>query len=91
MQHYIREREKQERLSRTTGAALTVLLHVALLAVFFISGFTYLDPPPPEREMILIEFEEPKIEKPKQVWNGTRPQAVNPDPQKEINLFAGIF
>lgn len=85
-QHYIRERKKQERLSRTTGAALTVLLHISLIAVFFRTGFTYLDPPPPEKEMILIEFEEPKIEKPKQVWNGTRPQAVNPDPSKDINL-----
>lgn len=85
-QHYIREREKQERLSRTTGAALTVLLHVLLIAIFFRAGFTYLDPPPPEKEMIMIEFEEPEIEKPKQVWNGTRPQAVNPDPTKDINL-----
>lgn len=85
-QHYIREREKQERLSRTTGAALTVLLHVLLIAIFFRTGFTYLDPPPPEKEMIMIEFEEPEIEKPKQVWNGTRPQAVNPDPTKDINL-----
>ena len=85
-QHYIRERKKQERLSRTTGATLTVLLHISLIAIFFRTGFTYLDPPPPEKEMILIEFEEPKIEKPQQIWNGTRPQAVNPDPSKDINL-----
>ncbi|MBQ5904980.1 MAG: hypothetical protein IIW88_03850, partial [Clostridia bacterium] len=44
------------------------------------------DPPPPEKEMILIEFDEPEIEKPRQIWNGTRPQAVNPDPTQPINL-----
>ena len=49
-------------------------------------GFTYLDPPPPEKEQILIEFDEPQIEKPRQIWNGTRPQAVNPDPTQPINL-----
>lgn len=49
-------------------------------------GFKYLDPPPPEKEMILIEFEEPEIQKPKQTWNGTRPQVAVPDLSKPINL-----
>ena len=65
---------------------MTVLAHGVLIGCFFMTGFTYLDPPPPEKEMILIEFEEPQIEKPKQIWNGTRPQAVNPDPTQPINL-----
>ena len=69
-----------------TGVALTAVLHAGLAACLFVTGFTYLDPPPPEKEMFLIEFEEPKIEKPKQTWNGTRPQAENPDPTKPINL-----
>ena len=61
-------------------------MHIALLVCCFITGFTYLDPPPPEQEQILIEFDEPVIEKPKQTWNGTRPRAVEPDPKKDINL-----
>lgn len=81
---YIREREKQEKLSRTTGAALTVIMHIALLICFFATGFTYLDPPPPEKELILIDFEEPEIRKPEQKWNGTRPQAD--DPSEKMNL-----
>lgn len=85
-QKYIRERERQEKLSRTTGAALTVGLHIAIGVCCFTTGFTYLDPPPPEKEQILIEFDEPQIEKPRQIWNGTRPQAVNPDPTQPINL-----
>lgn len=83
---YLREREIQERKSRTTGVALTAVLHMGIAACLFTTGFTYLDPPPPEKEMILIEFDESEIEKPKQTWNGTRPQAVNPDPTQPINL-----
>ena len=83
---YLREREIQERRSRTTGVALTAVLHIGMAACLFLTGFTYLDPPPPEKEMILIEFDEPEIEKPRQTWNGTRPQAVNPDPTQPINL-----
>ena len=83
---YLKEREIQERKSRVTGVALTAVLHAGIVACLFATGFTYLDPPPPEKEMILIEFDEPEIEKPKQIWNGTRPQAVNPDPTKPINL-----
>ena len=83
---YIREREKQERLSKTTGLSLTVVLHVVMVAGCFSMGFNYLDPPPPEKEVILIEFEEPEIAKPKQTWNGTRPQTAVPNPEKPINL-----
>ncbi len=86
MEQYLRERERQENKSRVTGVALTVSMHIALLLCCFLTGFTYLDPPPPEQEQILIEFDEPVIEKPKQTWNGTRPRAVNPDPEKDINL-----
>lgn len=83
---YIRERNRQETLSRATGASLTVLLHAALAACCFFTGFTYLDPPPPEREQILIEFEEPEIQKPRQILNATSPQTVKPDPTAPINL-----
>ena len=40
--------------------------------------------PPPEKEQILIEFEEVEIKKPKQTWRGTSPRAEVPS--KEINL-----
>ena len=83
---YIQEREKRAVRSTLTGITLTVSLHVALLVIFFNTGFTYLDPPPPEKEQILIEFEEPVIEKPKQTWNGTQPKAVEPKPKEPINL-----
>jgi len=83
---YIRERERQERLSRSGGIVFTIVIHAALFVCFFLTGFTYLDPPPPEQEQILIEFDEPEIKRPRQTWNGSRPQAVKPDPSKNINL-----
>lgn len=83
---YRQERAKQEKRSRASGIVLTLGLHIALVATCFITGFTYLDPPPPEKTPILIDFSDPEIEKPKQIWNGTKPQVEQPDPKKEINL-----
>lgn len=83
---YLLDREIQERRSRTTGVVLTTCLHLGMAACLCMTGFTYLDPPPPEKEQILIEFDEPEIEKPRQIWNGSRPQAMNPDPSQPINL-----
>jgi TonB family protein len=55
-----------------------------LFILLAVSGYTYLDPPPPEREQILIEFEEIETQKPKQRWDGSRPRAE--EPSKETNL-----
>lgn len=68
------------------GVTLTVVMHLAIFACCFFMGFKYLDPPPPEQEQILIEFDEPEIRRPRQTWDGTRPRAVEPDPSKDINL-----
>ena len=81
---YIRERDRQHRNSRATGVVLTVSIHACMVACCFFAGFTYLDPPPPEKEQILIEFDEVEIKKPKQTWNGTKPRAEVPS--KDINL-----
>ena len=81
---YIKEQERQARRSKITGSVLTVVVHVVLIAGFAVSGFTYLDPPPPEKEQILIDFEEIEIQKPKQRRDGTRPRAE--EPSKEVKL-----
>lgn len=81
---YIRERERQARHSTLTGGVLTVVVHAVLIGAFFISGFTYLDPPPPEKEQILIDFSEVETKKPQQRRDGTRPRAE--EPTKDINL-----
>ena len=81
---YIQKRIRQKKAARATGVVLTVSIHALLIGSFFVTGFTYLYPPPPEQEQILIEFEEVEVKKPEQVWNGTQPRAE--EPSKDINL-----
>lgn len=85
-ERYRQERAKQEKRARTSGAVLTVGLHIALVVTCCITGFTYLDPPPPEKTPIVIDFSEQELQKPKQIWNGTKPQVAEPDPNRDINL-----
>lgn len=86
MEKYRQERARQEKLSRMSGGILTVVIHLAMIACFFVTGFTYLDPPPPEKTPILIDFTESEIEKPKQIWNGSKPKVEQPDPAEPVNL-----
>ena len=81
-------RKKQNRLAALTGAGLTVAVHVAVVVTACYSGMTYLDPPPPEQQSILIEFEdtEVEVEKPKQIWNGSKPRVKEPDRTRETEL-----
>ena len=85
-QKYIQERERQARRSKVTGAVLTVAMHGLLVACCFVTGFTYLDPPPPEQEQILIDFTEVETVVPDQIWNGTQPKVAEPDPSEPIKL-----
>ena len=82
--HYIQERHNQEKHSWIIGGALTITGHAILAVGFILGGLTYLDPPPPEREQILIEFEQTQIEKPEQRIDGTKPRAE--EPSNETNL-----
>ena len=86
MKQYLAERERREKRARVTGVALTVLLHCTLFGCCFLMGFSYLYPPPPEKEQILIDFSEMEVEKPRQTLDGARPNAVTPDPSEDINL-----
>lgn len=84
---YLYEREKQEKLSKVSGIVMTLLAFSIAVPCIFFSGFTYLDPPPPEQEQILIEFDAlEESPKPRQTWNGSRPRAEEPDRTKKINL-----
>lgn len=81
---YVRERKKQAKHSMATGGVFAVLFNGVIVAGLCIGGFTYLDPPPPEKEQILIEFDQVEIQKPKQRRDGTKPRAEQPT--KEIKL-----
>ena len=82
--HYMHERQRQQTRSIISGGALAFVINGMLVAGLCMGGFTYLDPPPPEKEQILIEFDEVEIKKPRQRRDGTKPRAE--EPSKEIKL-----
>ena len=63
---------------------MTIFVNGLLIGLSFIFGLKYLDPPPPEREQIVIEFERDEAPKPEQRTDGTQPRAETPT--KEIKL-----
>ena len=81
MEEYKQDREKQRKLSRVAGIGLTLVLHAAALSCACFAGMTYLDPPPPEREEILIDFDEPEVDirKPERRWSRTNLKSPEPD------------
>ena len=88
MQPYQRTREKREKAAGVTGVAATLVLHALALVVLLTSGLTYLDPPPPERSSLVIEFEEEELQpvKPLQTQVGRQPQAEEIDLEKDVEL-----
>ncbi|MCF0176049.1 MAG: hypothetical protein HUJ94_04360 [Bacteroidales bacterium] len=77
---YRLERKKQEGRSKAAGAVMAVLVHAFLLLVGIFSGLDYLDPPPPEKMSIELEFEmEEENVKPVIRRSGNRPRSPEPD------------
>lgn len=76
--------DRNGRKAKATGAVMTVVFHLLLLAVFFTSGLKAVYPPPPEQG-ILIEFEEPGPE-PIEVEIGVEPKQPDPEPEEDIRL-----
>ena len=87
MQPYQRTQQKREKTAAVTGILATAGIHAAALVLLLTSGLTYLDPPPPERTSLLIEFEEEVQEaKPLRTQVGRQPQAEEVDRTKEVEL-----
>lgn len=87
MQPYQRTREKREKNAGVIGLLVTLGVHALALVVLLTSGLTYLDPPPPERTSLLIEFEDEEVAvKPLQTKVGRQPQAEEVDLEKEVEL-----
>ena len=89
MQTYLRTRQQREKNANVTGLLATLGLHAVALVVCLTSGFTYLDPPPPERTSLVITFEEEmETEKPLPTRTGRQPQAADiPGFQKILFLY----
>ena len=87
MQPYQRTRQQREKNANVSGIAITLAVHAIAVVVLLTSGLKYLDPPPPERTSLLIEFEE-EIQpvKPVQTRIGRQPQAEEVDVTKPVEL-----
>ncbi len=81
---YEDKRIRQGKISRITGAALAVSIHLVALCFGVTTGLKYIYPPPPE-DTILIDFSEEEYKQP-QIRTGHRPKAKDPDKTKDINL-----
>ena len=87
MQPYQRTQQQREKNARVTGILATLALHALALVLLLCSGLNYLDPPPPERTSLLIEFEEEvAAEKPVSTSIGRQPQAQEVDIEKPVEL-----
>lgn len=84
---YKLERIRQEHNSRMNGLILTLVVHALLIAVGIFSGLKYLYPPPPEKESILIEFDQDfEVEIDRSSPRGFEPRVEEPDPTRDIHL-----
>ena len=87
MQPYQRTRQTREKRANVTGIIATLAVHALVLVVLLTSGLRYLDPPPPEKTSLLIEFEEEvEMEKPVITRVGRQPQAEEVDLSKPVEL-----
>ena len=87
MQPYQRTRQQREKKSGVIGLLITLGFHALALVVLLACGLTYLDPPPPERTSLVIEFEEEDVpDKPVITRVGRQPQAEEVDVTKPVEL-----
>lgn len=88
MQPYQRTRQKREKAAGITGVVATLGIHALAGVILLTSGLTYLDPPPPERSSLVIEFEEEELQpvKPLQTQVGRQPQAEEIDKERDVEL-----
>ena len=93
MKPYLREREKESKVSTVTGIVLTVAVHVLACLLFVFSGLKYIYPPPQEQTFV-IDFQEEEQPVRRQTF-GRQPHGdvEVPAPKEEINqnaLFPGM-
>lgn len=87
MQPYRHTRQKREKRAGVIGILVTLGVHALVLVLCLSVGLNYLDPPPPERTSLVIEFEDLIEEaKPRQTEIGRQPQAEEIDKEREVEL-----
>lgn len=86
MKQYLREREREAKVSTTTGIVLTVAVHLVVLLSCAFTGLKYIYPPPQE-QTFLIDFEEETPDPVKRQRQGRQPQAEDVDKTKPVELI----
>lgn len=86
MKQYLREREKEAKVSTTTGIVLTVAVHLVVLLSCAFTGLKYIYPPP-EEQTFLIDFEEEPPQPIRRQLRGRQPQAEEVDRTKPVELI----
>ena len=87
MQPYQRTRARREKTASVTGVVATLGIHALGLVVLLTSGLKYLDPPPPERSSLVIEFDEDALPSAPVITRvGQEPQAEEIDLEREVEL-----
>ena len=86
MKQYLREREKEAKVSTMTGVVLTVAVHLVVLLSCAFTGLKYIYPPP-EEQTFLIDFEEDEAQQIRRQRIGRQPQAEDIDKTKPVELI----
>jgi len=84
MKEFLKERHKQENISRIIGTAMSVIIPASAAVFCSFTGFSYIWPPPQETSF-LLDFTE-DIEDPIQHRDGAQPQSEEIDLTKPIEL-----
>ncbi|MBR4775241.1 MAG: TonB family protein [Bacteroidales bacterium] len=88
MQPYQRNRIRQDKTAGITGVVITLVAHALVVTILLACGLKYLDPPPPERTSIEIDFEafeEPEVV-PEETQTGREPEAEEVNQEEEVEL-----
>ena len=85
MKPYLRDREKDAKVSRITGLVLTVAVHVLACLLLGFTGLKYIYPPPQE-QTFLIDFEEEVKPIQRRTSFGRQPQAEEVDRTKPVEI-----
>lgn len=86
MKQYLREREREAKVSTTTGIVLTVAVHLVVILSCAFTGLKYIYPPP-EEQSFLIDFEEENPDPVRRQLLGRQPQAEDVDKTKPVELI----
>ena len=83
MKPYLRDRQREAKVSTVTGIVLTVAVHVLACLLCVFTGMKYIYPPPQE-QTFLVDFSEDEPQPVRRQNRGRQPQAEEIDKTKPV-------